>query len=470
VRYEVSGLKQLTEDAARYKYAKLYLKKESLKELEPLILVDMPGFNSPLDQHNKAILTYLERGAYYVVLSSVEDGTVKESLLRHLREIVNFERGFSFFLSKANLRPESTVKELVEYFQKVLEDHLDVTVKVMPVGNMSGKDVVSKLKSIDASALFYSIYKPTLKALCFEIIEAINLRIAAMKQDNEKNKKLVVEMEASIIKIQNKAETLKHEVEERYSSFAINDILNDVGRTLDGAVEELVSVGVTGNQPELTYRLNELVRIALTQSFKDNFESVVEKVSSDFSFELRDLNLMMQDYQAPDLFSQFETNLHSLAANLKSGTENTEPTIQKNGSTSNKGTMLTGVGLVLSLISGGTITVMELVVSSLPMLLAPVFKAFKERKMKEDMRRKFQTEIFPNIRQRLRTELPVITNEALSEIINSKSDEYEEKITLQREQLRQTMETSQNDAEKTEAQIALFESSLAKVKQITEGI
>ena len=102
------------EDAAKvekeWRCVRLYLNSENLKKIEPLVVVDMPGFDSPRDDHNKAITSYLNRGVHYVVLTSVESGTVTASMKRQIQDIQNMGRTCSFFVSKANLRSESDVK------------------------------------------------------------------------------------------------------------------------------------------------------------------------------------------------------------------------------------------------------------------------------------------------------------------------------------------------------------------------
>ena len=63
------------EDAAKvekdWRCVRLYLNAENLKKIEPLVMVDMPGFDSPRDDHNRAIASYLNRGVHYFVLTSV---------------------------------------------------------------------------------------------------------------------------------------------------------------------------------------------------------------------------------------------------------------------------------------------------------------------------------------------------------------------------------------------------------------
>ncbi|MFI3247088.1 MAG: dynamin family protein [Ferrimonas sp.] len=52
-RHPISALSELSANAAQYEVVRLYLERAVLKQLEPITLVDMPGFDSPLDQHNQ---------------------------------------------------------------------------------------------------------------------------------------------------------------------------------------------------------------------------------------------------------------------------------------------------------------------------------------------------------------------------------------------------------------------------------
>jgi GTPase SAR1 family protein len=177
-RYTVEEITTVKDRAADYKYSRLFVKNDVIKEIEPLVLVDMPGFDSPLDQHNKAINEYLDRGCHYIVLSSAED-TVSKSLLRRLKLIDECGRSFSFFLSKANLRTETVINELIAHYQQSIRDNLDLNIPIEAIGNASGQDVVRKLLGIDVNKLFFGLFRVQLSELCHDFINLLNTRINA---------------------------------------------------------------------------------------------------------------------------------------------------------------------------------------------------------------------------------------------------------------------------------------------------
>lgn len=70
-RFGIEQLPALQERAEELQLLRLYINRPALKGLAPLVLVDMPGFNSPLDAHNKAIAHYIGEGAHYLFVVRV---------------------------------------------------------------------------------------------------------------------------------------------------------------------------------------------------------------------------------------------------------------------------------------------------------------------------------------------------------------------------------------------------------------
>lgn len=64
-RLPIEALSSINRRSSEFSHLRLYLDSVELKAIAPLVLVDMPGFGSSLENHNKAITYYLPRGAFY---------------------------------------------------------------------------------------------------------------------------------------------------------------------------------------------------------------------------------------------------------------------------------------------------------------------------------------------------------------------------------------------------------------------
>jgi GTPase Era involved in 16S rRNA processing len=198
--FELNQSSEIKDNASKYKYLKLYLNNDKLKLIEPLVLVDMPGFDSPLELHNHAILNYLNKGIYFVVLTSIEDGNITKSTLRELENMTEFGKDFSFCLSKANLRSETDVGEVQDKINSQLKDYFDFDKKVIPLYQNGGNELEKILTSINTEELFERIFKQDLKYNYLEIESSINTIISTLKVSKEEVNNALIELKNSIKK------------------------------------------------------------------------------------------------------------------------------------------------------------------------------------------------------------------------------------------------------------------------------
>ncbi|WP_164872735.1 dynamin family protein [Helicobacter pylori] len=155
----------IKENATKYSYLKVYLNNEALKNSAPLVFVDMPGFDSPISSHTHAILEYLERGVHFVILTSAEESRLtKRMVVRELKNLLEFDKGLSFILSKTNLRTPSQVGEISRYIQDQIQDHLDLTTRLIH-SNKDNNALLEVADKIDAEKLFSALYLKRLKFL-----------------------------------------------------------------------------------------------------------------------------------------------------------------------------------------------------------------------------------------------------------------------------------------------------------------
>jgi len=469
-RYKIDEITTVTANAAQYQYARLYLNNERLREIEPLVLVDMPGFDSPLDLHNKAIEVYLGRGCYYIVLSSVEEGTITRSLELRLNEIEGFGRDFSFFLSKANLRPQDSLDKLVSYYENHINDRFESKAKVGTLGN-SADEVLRCLKSIDINKVFIKLYRGWLLDICGDIITGISLQISASKKDAETIRAAIKEMESGIEKLRKKASSDLDDMKRRYSVTLVNDLVSDVGKALDGSLDELAGIAVTGSKEELTRHLNEIVRVALTSSIREKLNDINRQISVDFSESLKDLDRVMKDLELDanyikNITERVETSL-TMIDKIISGpvvTENPGMKLPLGKDVLNMGfKALAGAGLAATVIN----PIIGIAIMFLPEIIGALFgnKDKQKEKQKEEVRSKFAGEVFPSIKRKLREEIPGKLNEQVGAMIQNVSERYEEQIKNQSEAIKSQIAQKGEGIEANEAMQNKLNEILADVKK-----
>ncbi|MDR1399641.1 MAG: dynamin family protein [Treponema sp.] len=504
IRYALKDIKTLKAEASQYAYAKAFINNQHLKEIEPLVLVDMPGFDSPLDTHNKAILAYIDRGCYYLVLSSVGEGTVSRSLLRRLNEIDALGRGFAFFLTKADLKTQSDVDSLIAHYRDMLDKEFLSKHPVVSLRNESADKVLRVLKAIDENAVFFRLYKELLNTYCGEVIDAINIKINASKKDNEAIAAVVREMENSIFKLRQKAEDETANMRCQYSGGMVNDVVNEVGRTLGDSVDELVSVAKSGNEREASSRFNEIVRTSLVSALQRKIDAVNQLIVIDFSKSLTELDKVMKDLEiAQNYINGIANKIQSVFVNsklvdsdlFKTMPEKTDGSVDSDlfktmpgetdgsnvGGFHGKGSMLLGggIGSIATRLGGAGLAmlfepILAVIVLFLPEILGGLAKLFgignNQQEQEDALRSKFLVEVFPQIKHRLRDELPSHIEKRVSQLIDQVRLQFESRIAEQKAVIDKEIAARGERGAEVEAKIASLEKIRDEVKAINDQI
>lgn len=124
-RYSIEQLNEIKDNSKGFKFLRIFLNNQDLADIRPLVLVDMPGFDAPLEEHNQAIMQYLTKGCYFIFLTSVEDGSITRSMSREIKNISLFAKDFSFCLSKTDLRTEDDVQKIKSFIESQLHEQFN---------------------------------------------------------------------------------------------------------------------------------------------------------------------------------------------------------------------------------------------------------------------------------------------------------------------------------------------------------
>jgi GTPase Era involved in 16S rRNA processing len=475
--YKIEEIKTVAANSSKYVYARLYLRNERLRDIAPLVLVDMPGFDSPLDAHNKAIMAYLGRGCHYIILSSVEEGTISASLLRRLKEIDGLGRDFTFFLTKSDLRHTGATDELVRHFDGILQDNFDYKAGVVPLNSNSNEEVGKLLKCLatrESNALFFRMYKDQFSDICQDLRNELALKISASQKDVDTVHAAIKEMEESITKLQKKADEETTNIQQRYSSGMVNDILIDVGNELEFSLDELVSAALSGNEQNTKSILNDIVRSALTVSLRNRLGEVNQLIVTDFSESIKDLDKIMKNLAVDDNY------LKNMAGEIQSSFNNLQSFFQEKGNTTKFNhprinTAFKAITGVLAATTNIVAPVFEVILIFLPEIIQ-TFKSLlggqrsKDAALRSNLRSKFQIEVFPVIKRKIRAELPAHLDENLKIMVNQVREAFAEKIAEQQDATRKAVEEKSADIAKAEEDRAKLELIRSEVQTIATDI
>lgn len=462
------------EDAAKvekdWRCVRLYLNSENLKKIEPLVMVDMPGFDSPRDDHNRAITSYLNRGVHYVVLTSVESGTVTASMKRQIQDIQNMGRSCSFFVSKANLRSEEDVQCIVDEIRNQVEDILGETVEVKSLGKDAGVELGKLLASIDPDSLFALVFKDALLQLIDEQSSMVATKIAALKNDREKNKEAIREMEEAKEKLERKRDRLIAEARSNRYEEETDSITSSVGAAISGEIDRLVDMAMKGaNGESISQEINSIVRSAVIPAVNKVSKGITEKISVNFQMELQSYQQTFSLFDNPEIVQKMGLaasqlgDMAKVAVNGISGLAKTAA--KKVGAQTAYKSVVGAIGIATSFVN----PLIEIAILFLPEILGFIFGSMSKSQQEQEQRENVRSQIMnaiPKIKRELRAKIEPELQKQSELAIEAISEQFNGNIEEMAENIRKANDELENNADVIEKMQSLEKAKvdLARLK------
>lgn len=265
-------------DANTVKSARIELRNSFLEKIPDVMIVDMPGFESGFEVHNKAIDNYLPQSLAYIIAIPADDMIVRSSVGNILKELCLHDMPLCVVITKYDKRNddfEVTFQKMKESLKRFVGDR---EITYCKTSSFTGEaeeleEFLIKIQdeSQDILALKY-------KKQAFSLVENTrNYLITTLKGSNlseseldEKEEKLQRQKSSLEGKFSKEKEDFDAEVED-----CIEEIKSDVQSALKA--EESTFVAMILNNQKINEQLNSVVRNAVTVSIKKRFIPRVEK-------------------------------------------------------------------------------------------------------------------------------------------------------------------------------------------------
>ncbi|PDX53843.1 GTPase [Helicobacter pylori] len=433
----------IKDNATKYSYLKVYLNNEALKDSAPLVFVDMPGFDSPISSHTHAILEYLERGVYFVILASVEEGNLTKRMVRELKNLLEFDKGLSFILSKTNLRTPSQVGEISHYIEEQLQDHLDLTTHLI----RSDKDNNALLEvadKIDAEKLFSALYLKRLKFLNSQLQNSLKSVMESFDYSKEKALEEIQALDLSVKDIEKTYEKLRANLEEEYSSMAVGSVVKKVVEEVREQKSYLASL--TNKPNEFNSEIESIMQQSLIKNAKLEIEKINLSFSKDFCAEFASLNntQLSSTLSVVNLEHGLELGINALSVILAKNPV-TRP---------------------FALILQGLKPLLKELLTLLPNIIASFFR--NEEKERAELENLIEVKVIPEVQYKLKKVLPGLFNECLENSLKSLRDRCELEITHKKQEIALAQTEKEKHLNDLESQKQILENKINALSDLEQ--
>ncbi|GAA6786090.1 dynamin-like GTPase family protein [Helicobacter pylori] len=432
----------IKENTPNYSYLKVYLNNEALKNSAPLVFVDMPGFDSPISSHTHAILEYLERGVHFVILTSAEEGSLTKRMVRELKNLLEFDKGLSFILSKTDLRTPSQVEEISHYIQDQIQDHLDLTTHLI-YSNEDNNALLEVADKIDAEKLFSSLYLKQLKSLNSRLQNSLKSVIEGFDYSKEKALEEIKALDLGVKDIEKTYEKLRANLEEEYSSVAVGSVVKKV---IEDVREQKPYLASLTNKPN---GLNSEIESVMQQSLIKNAKLEIEKINLSFS---KDFHAEFESLNNTQLPSDLSVNLER---GIELGINALSVILSKNP-----------VTRPFALILQGLKPLLKDLLTLLPNIINSFFR--NEEKERAKLENLIEVKVIPEVQHSLKKVLPGLFNEALENSLKSLKDRCELEITHKKQEIALAQKEKEKHLNDLEAQKQALENKINALSDLEQ--
>ena len=402
---EVEDYRNTEMDAESVRKVRLSLCNSFLREIPDVMIVDMPGFESGYEIHNRAIDDYLPQSLAYIVSFPADDMVLRSSVGNILKELVLNDMPICVVITKFDKKNDEFDKTLDKLKESLKRFIGDSEVKICYTSSFEGdaEEVKSFLREIQKQS--QSILAKKFKQDVLLLLDDTERYLKKALKSSEMSESELAEEEE---KISNKLNGLEGKFTNEKDGFEqiISDSIDEVSRDVESALnsEESTLITMILNKQNIKDHINTLVRNTVTTSVKKRFIPKVEKylkkvekcINGD---DIGDVDVNLQ-FDAQEIGSSMAGPIVAVIA-----------------------------GLVLE------IPVIGLIVAGISALIGKVSADKKREQQKEEVRSKLRSEVFPQIIKEVENGLKIAITKQMTAINTS----IEEEIVRQKDTLNKAM-------------------------------
>ena len=255
--------------------AKVYCTSEPIRVLQEkgIILVDMPGIGSGIERHDSAIFNYINSGTAFVLIVDAEQGSLRGSTLAFMHELSQYNMHPAVLVSKIDKKPESDVKDIMEYIQYQMTrlGNKNPFIGTVCSVNNNLEGFNKYLDSLDPDALVAEKLGKKLKSIINSVIDQIKIRIDLRSKDFENVDEKIKKIDEEISNVKAELPIGNSNVDTPEKS--TQDILDNVRAALEAKSMDIAQMIVDKeDQESIKAVIVSTVRSEIIASLKEESE------------------------------------------------------------------------------------------------------------------------------------------------------------------------------------------------------
>ena len=434
------------------------LNNASLKEFSNVILVDMPGFDSGIEAHNKALMQYIDEAAAYIFVIDAEKGTLSQNSIQFLTEIKNYSNFIHFILTKCDKLTPANTEAVKQNVNEILQDVIDTDPKIITTSSRyedSGDKIKSLIRQFPADDLMIKKIGGNVMLKLQQGVQALQVQLDSLDFNARDIDLAIQDRESQKMQLEQNMQQQKKILANKLQTENVQNIISDVESALKNQISSLISAVQAGGD-SFNERVNSILRTVLTESTQRNIETSYNEFIANF-----------EKYRASEMINAAD------AADTIQRTVEALKNISQMGAQFAKAQKFNKVYKALSTVGAVTTSIiapwMELVIIFLPEIIS-LFSEIIGRSKEEQLRSKIQYEVIPQICEKLRPEIKKSMREVEQQMVEDVERDFQTAIENEIEALEQLKEEKSQLQFDVEAQRTELTNDIQRINQMIQSL
>lgn len=442
-----------------------HLNNPVLKELSDYVLVDMPGFNSGVEAHNKALLQYIGQATAYIFVTNIESGCMTDSSVNFLNEIRSYSPYVGYVLTKCDKLSKENVQLTTENIKQHLQYLNGVEPDLVTTSAVDDEHLPEKLKrmiqSFKLKDMLQHCFDDEIIFLLDRCLSGLKLAKGAMAFDTSSIDREIRRYERAREAMKTRFEQKKDQIHRDFQNQVYERIISDIRGSLMENVETLTSAAMQGAD-SFKQCVNGIIRPRLIESTNEALGNFATNIASDIGDLLEHTSDGMPDLngkvdQLAELSRMSVESFKSHSGQWIKGLNR----IATNSMGAEK-VLYKTITTTLAVVTNVIAPILELVLIFLPDILSFVSKYFERNKVQEQIENVAIPRLCGELAPKIKESMDSVQSSLMQEIEEKFQSEIEEQMKV----LKQLQSSKKEKQEEMDGKIQALTQDIAKLEQV----
>lgn len=436
-------------------YALCYCCADTIKQWydNGIILVDMPGADSGVKQHNDALLQYIKKGTVYAFLQDPVDGAISKTGLEFIDEILRYGLESYVFVSRIDLvKSEEGLNSTIDKIKTQIEDKNNVFYAgVISAKNGNIDSFYTFINNLDARAKGQKLMTPIVEGFIDSQIRILRNMGTVIGDSN------LAALEAQINDLENRISEIKNGLEDALKTAdtpekSTDDILDRIENAIRQNASEVAQAFLEakrGNRINaVSQTLTDILRPELVAAFSDEQQQYIDALQADIDALTRRL-IDNTNINEGVIATVINTQSEGIVVGIKLMAEK----------------LINSENPVIAVIGQALAFVAEYV----PDLLRNVFGR-SDDKIKDDLKKQVRTVVCANLRRELRPAILFQVKEMQKYVLEATRKQYEARLEQLYAQLNSLREAVAKGKDAVDGKRLAYAAAVAELEKIKDDV